>query len=169
MDKYLHIIMPNTDSSIRITVNYERPNDVVVIGKLPINGIDEVLDSLGVGGIFSTSDLLPGFFHRAIYPMSVELRAFCTPQGLFKWLCMPMGAVGAPETFQRIMSRIAEGVAQVRMNIEEAIILNSDPASHLFALRVIFSPACDSKILNLHLHRLSRTHSHARWTSAHGM
>ena len=128
------VVVPKKDGSIRITVNYKRLNDVSIIGKLPIPRIDEVLESLGEGKVFTTFDLMSGFFQTAIHPDSVELTAFCTPHGLFEWLRMPQGASGAPGTFQRLMNRVTDGLTNVRMYIDDAIVFDPDPATHISSL-----------------------------------
>ena len=56
------VIVRNRDGSIRITVDYKRLNAVSIVGKLPLPHLDEVLDALGEGKLYSTFDLMSGFF-----------------------------------------------------------------------------------------------------------
>ena len=70
------VVVPKKDGSIRITVNYKRLNSLSIVGKWPLPRIDEVLDSLGKSTIFSTFDLMSGFFQNAIDPGSIELYCF---------------------------------------------------------------------------------------------
>ena len=51
-----------TGGSIRITVDYKRLNAVRIVGKWPLPRIDEVLDALGAGKLYSTFDLMSVFF-----------------------------------------------------------------------------------------------------------
>ena len=90
------VIVPKNDGSLRMTVNYKKLNAVSIVGKWPLPRIDEVLDALGKGKVYSTFDLMSGFFQNAIHRDSVELTAFITPRGLYQFLRMPQGHAGAP-------------------------------------------------------------------------
>ena len=81
---------------IRITVNYQKLNKVTEIPQIAIPRVDEVLDTLGGGSVFSVFDLFSGFTQLTIHPDTISLTAFCTPNGLYEWLRMPEGAAGAP-------------------------------------------------------------------------
>ena len=80
---------------IRITVNYRRLNKVTEIPQITIPRVDEVLDTLGGGSVFSVFDLFSGFTQLTIPPDTIPLIAFYTPNGLYKWLRMPQGTAGA--------------------------------------------------------------------------
>lgn len=103
---------PTKIGDIRSTVNYKRLNAVTTVGKLPLPRIDEVLDSLGKGNIFSTFGLSSGFFQSAVHPGSVPLTAFCTSSGLYEWLRIPKATASALGFFQRLMQRMTEGLRQ---------------------------------------------------------
>lgn len=47
----LLVALPKKDGSICISVNYQRLHDVSIIGKIPIQRIDEILDCLGEGKV----------------------------------------------------------------------------------------------------------------------
>ena len=84
-------------------MNYKRLNAVSIVGKWPLPRIDEVLDALGEGKLYSTFDLKSVFFQNAIHPDSVELTAFITPRGLYQFLRTPQGHSGAPSAFVRLV------------------------------------------------------------------
>ena len=52
------MVIPKKNGGIRVTVNYKKLNQVRLLGQLPIPRVDEVLDSLGKGQIFSLFDLV---------------------------------------------------------------------------------------------------------------
>ena len=60
------VAIPKKDGIVRITVNYKTLNTINSLGQLPIPHVDEVLDSLGKGRIFSLRPgiLVPPDHHR---------------------------------------------------------------------------------------------------------
>ena len=69
----LVVVVPKLDGSIRITANYEKLNAASIVATCLPPRKEEVLDSLGKGRVYSTFDLMSGFFHNAVHPDSVEL------------------------------------------------------------------------------------------------
>ena len=53
--------VPKKSGGIRITVNYQKLNKVTEIPQVAIPRVDEVLDTLGGGSVFSVFDLFSGF------------------------------------------------------------------------------------------------------------
>lgn len=86
-----------------------------------------------------TFDLMSGFFHNSIHPTSDTLTAFYTPQGLGERLRMPKGSSGAPVTSQSMMNRATEGFPNMHIYIDDAIVFNRNPATHIVSLRVFFN------------------------------
>ena len=56
------VVIPKQCGGVRITVNYKKLNDIVgILSQLPIPRVDQVLDFLGKGRVFSLFNLLPSF------------------------------------------------------------------------------------------------------------
>ena len=88
------VCVPKKSGGIRITVNYQKLNKVTEIPQIAIPHVDEVLDTLGGGSVFSLFDRFWGFTQLIIHPDTIPLTAFCNPNGLYEWLRMPQGAAG---------------------------------------------------------------------------
>lgn len=86
------VVVLQYDGGIQITVNYLYLSAVTIVPKLPLPLINQVLDSLGKGEMFSIFYLSSGFFRNGIHPDFVPLTAFCTSSGLCERLCMPEDA-----------------------------------------------------------------------------
>ena len=95
-------VRPEVIGGIRFTVNYQQLNKVTEIPQIAIPRVDEVLDTLGGGSVFSVFDLFSGFTQLTIHPDTIPLTAFCTPNGLYEWLRILPGAAGAPAWFVRL-------------------------------------------------------------------
>ena len=63
--------------------------------------MDQVLDSLGSGRVFSLFDLVSSFYQIKARNDTVLLPAFCTPTSLYEWLVMPQGSSASPGWFVR--------------------------------------------------------------------
>ena len=74
------VVIPKKSGDIRITVNYKKLNKFSILGQLPIPRVDEVLDRLGAGRIFSLFDFVYSFRQITMCKDTISLTAFCTPR-----------------------------------------------------------------------------------------
>ena len=77
-------------------MNYKKLNQISKLSQLPIPRVDQVVDSLGSGRVFSLFDLVSSFHHTMAHKDTVPLTTFFTPTGIFEWLVMPQGTSGLP-------------------------------------------------------------------------
>ena len=140
------VCVPKKSGGIRITVNYQKLNKVTEIPQIAIPRVDEVLDTLGGGSVFSVFDLFSGFTQLTIHPDTIPLTAFCTPNGLYEWLRMPQGAAGAPAWFVSVMRLVTAGLDNIRMYLDDAIGSDDCPINHVATLATFFA--------RLRLHKL---------------
>ena len=132
------VVVRKKNGKIRLTVNYQRLNAVTKIARLPLPRIDEIIDSLGGGKVFSNFDMQSGYHQLVMDPNSIELTAFCTPSGLYEWLVTPQGAAGAPGAFQRVMFRVTDGLPKCHMYLDDAVCHDCTPAEHVEQLASFF-------------------------------
>ena len=52
------MVIPKMSGGVRITVDYNKINKISSLRQLPISRVDQVLDSLGKGRVFSLFDLV---------------------------------------------------------------------------------------------------------------
>ncbi len=82
-------------------------NEVTEDDRYPLPVLSDLLMSLGQGNkIFSSLDLLSGYWQVPLAPESREVTAFSTPTGHFEWLRMPFGLKSASITFQRMINTL---------------------------------------------------------------
>ena len=136
------VCVPKKSGGIQITVNYQKLNKVTEIPQIAIPRVDEVLDTLGGGSIFSVFDLFSGFTQLTIHPDTIPLTAFCTPNGLYECLRIPQGAAGAPGApawFVSVMRLVTAGLDNIRMYLEDAIGSDDCPLHHEPTLATFFA------------------------------
>jgi len=62
--------------------------------------------------IFSTIDLMAGFWQMILHPRARPYTAFTVPgMGQFQWVTSPMGRLGCPTSFQRLMETVVNSLA----------------------------------------------------------
>ena len=140
------VCAPKKSGGIRITVNYQKQNKVTEIPQIAIPRVDEVLDTLGGGSIFSVFDRFSGFTQLTTHPDTIPLTAFCTPNGLYEWLRMPQGAAGAPAWFVSVTRLVTAGLDNICMYLDDAIGSDDCPLHHVATLAAFFA--------RLRLHKL---------------
>ena len=133
------VCVPKKSGGIRLTVNFQKLNKVTEIPQIAIPRVDEVLDTLGGGSVFSVFDLLSGFTQLTIHPDAVPLTAFCTPNGLYEWPRMPQGASGAPAWFVSVMRLVTAGLDSIRMYLDDAIGSDDCSLHHVTTLAAFFA------------------------------
>ena len=121
------VCVPKKSGGIQITVNYQKLNKVTEIPQIAIPRVDEVLDTLGGGSVFSVFDLFSGFTQPTIHPDTIPLTAFCTPSGLYEWLRTPQGAAVSPTWFVCVMRLVTDGLDNIRMYLDDAIGSDASP------------------------------------------
>ena len=108
-------------------------NKVTEIPQIAIPLVDEVLDTLGGGSVFSVFDLFSGFTQLTIHPDTIPLTAFCTPNGLYEWPRMPPGAAGTPAWFVSVLRLVTAGLDNILMYLD-AIGPDDCPLHHVATL-----------------------------------
>ena len=78
------VAIPKKDSGVRITINYKHLNTISSLRQISISRVDEVLDSLGKGRIFSLFYVVSSFHRIIIGEDTIPLAVICTPNRLFE-------------------------------------------------------------------------------------
>ena len=112
---------------------------ITEIPQIAIPRVDEVLDTLGGGLVFSVFDLFSGFTQLTIHPDTIPLTAFCTLNGLYEWLRMTQGAAGAPAWFVSVMRLVTADLDNICMCLDDAIGSDNCPIYHVATLAHFFA------------------------------
>ncbi len=72
-----------------------------------------VRDLFAHSDVFSTMDLKSGFYNVPVAEDTVPLLGMVTPDGLYVWARMPMGAKGAPFHFQFVVDGVLSAEPQL--------------------------------------------------------
>ena len=101
------LFAPKKDNGgLRMCLDYRELNAITKKDRYPIPRDTDLFDQLQGATVFSSMDLLWGYWQVLVHPDSIEKTAIRTPLGSFEWLVMPFGLTNAPSTFQRMMESV---------------------------------------------------------------
>jgi hypothetical protein len=90
----------------QLCIDYRALKKIIFRNRYPIPGIDDLLEQLKGGNLFSKI-YLKFFYHQdPIKPTDVWKTTFKSKQGLYKWLVMPFGLTNSPATFMWLMDDV---------------------------------------------------------------
>ncbi|XP_043494160.1 uncharacterized protein LOC122519060 [Polistes fuscatus] len=100
------VVVPKKDGTYRVCIDYRKLNAKVIRDRFPMPLIEDCLDALTQGVVFSTIDLKNGFFHVKIEEDSRKFTSFVTPDGQFEFLRTPFGLCSSPASFLRFIDEV---------------------------------------------------------------
>jgi hypothetical protein len=134
---------------LQIVQDFRLLNQHSHIDKYSMKEISECIGDIGRANssIFTTLDLTSGFWQMKLDPESQPLTAFTIPnRGQFHWITSPMGLLGCPASFQRLMEQVLRGLNHILIYIDDVLIHTDTHEKHLEALEQV--------LLRLHQHHL---------------
>ena len=87
--------------------------------------INECIGDIGRANstIFTTLDLTSGFWQMPMHPDGANLTVFTVPsKGQLEWITSPMGHLGCPASFQRLMEWVMQNIAKVIAYINDLLV-----------------------------------------------
>ena len=133
-------LVPKKDGTYRPVIDFRQVNKVTEDDRYPLPVLKDLLMSLGRGNsVFSSLDLLSGYWQVPMAPESREITAFSTPKGHYEYIRMPFGLKSAPITFQRLMNTLFAPMMgeNVYCYLDDIIVFNKDIDSHFSSLESV--------------------------------
>ncbi len=130
--------MPKKDGTLGPVIDFRRVKEVTIDNHYPLPVFRDLLTCLGRGNkVFSSLDILSGYWQLPMAPESREVTTFSTPNGHFEWTRMPFSLEGAPLTFQRTMNNIFGDMLgnSVYIYLDDIIIASKDTTFHMETLK----------------------------------
>ena len=128
------------NGGIRLVQDFRALNAQTHIDKYSMKDVSECIGEIGRSGssIFSTIDLTGGFWQMLLQPKSRPYTAFTVPgKGQFQWVTSPMGLLGCPSSFQRLMETVVHGLQNVIVYIDDLLLHSSTHDEHVLLLDLL--------------------------------
>jgi len=125
------------NGGIRLVQDFRALNAQTYMDKYSMKDVSECIGDIGRSGstLFTTIDLTGGFWQLLLQPRCRPYTAFTVPgKGQFQWVTTPMGLLGAPSSFQRLMETVVKGLANVIVYIDDLLLHSSTHEQHLTQL-----------------------------------
>ena len=134
------MLVPKKNRKLRLVIGYRKLNEQTIKSCWPIPSIEENFDTLQGSACFTTIEMSWGFYQLPMEPKSRNYTAFSTLFGSFKWLRMPMGLTGSPNTFQSLMEDVLVGLTWniTVPYLDNCIIFSKTPEEHNKRLQQVF-------------------------------
>ena len=94
-------IVPKNNGKLRLVIDYRGLKLKTIKSCWLIPSIEDVFGTLHGSAYFTTIDMSWGFYQLPMEPKNQNGTASCIPFGSFKWLRMPLGLTGTPNTFKK--------------------------------------------------------------------
>ena len=141
------VMVPKPDGSIRVCIDYRKLNHITKKHAHPLPKTKEILDQLNGAKIFTTIDLLSGFYQIQMDEKDIQKTSFCTHRGLFEYLRIPMGLCNSPATFERLVEQVfaLELYVFMLLYIDDLIIFSKNADDHLKHLQTVLQRLREKK------------------------
>lgn len=134
------VLVPKSDGSMRLCVDYQRLNAITVSDAYPLPRMDDLLHAAKRTNYMSTIDLQAAYHQVPVHEKHRDKTGFVTPFGSYRFLRMPFGLKNAPATFQRLIDRFRRGLSDIVIlaYLDDIIVLSDSFDKHIEDLQLVF-------------------------------
>ena len=105
-------------------------NKAIIRERQPIPTIDEILQDMQEGGVFSKLDLKWGYHQIELSEESRSITTFATHKGWFRYKRLMFGISSAPDKYQQVSQQVLQDCSGTANISDDIIIYGSDQAEH---------------------------------------
>lgn len=144
------VMIKKKSGDYRFAIDYRPLNKVTKPISFPLPRLEDVFDTLGESKaqVFSVLDLASGYWQIPLHPETKHKTAFITHQGIFEWNRLPFGLRNAPASFQKLMTKVMQGLhwKSVLVYVDDFLIFSKTFNEHLQHLSEVFDRLRNAKL-----------------------
>ncbi len=134
-------VVAKKDGRARICVDYRTLNKRTKKNARSLPRIEEAIDMLGDARVFSSLDLMQGYWQVKLEKSSQEYTAFTAgPLGFYEWTRLPFGLCNSGATFQKMIEKALHGTLHTDClaYIDDIVVFSRTESEHLEKLARVF-------------------------------
>ena len=142
------LFVKKKDGTLRMCIDYQQVNKVMVKNKYPLPRIEDFFDQLKGAGVFSKIDMRSGYYQLKVKEVDVPKTAFRTRYGHYEFLVMPFGLTNAPAAFMDLMNRVFRPYLDqfVVVFIDDILVYSKDEQEHEQHLKIVLQTLREKKL-----------------------
>ena len=141
------LLVPKSNGSYRFCVDFRRLNAVTKKNATPMPHFDEIFSEISGATVFSTLDLLSGFWQVPLTHRARELTAFTVGNQHFQFTRLAFGLTGGPAIFVRLMQIVLSGLNHAVVFGDDILIYSDSFEEHADHLRAVLSRLKDAGLV----------------------
>lgn len=102
------LLIKKKEGDYRMCVDYRKLNSITKREAFPVPNIEETLNSLANKTVFTSLDLLSGYYQIKVAEECRHLTSFVTTKGQYEFTRMPFGLTNSPAIFMRVIAKVIE-------------------------------------------------------------
>ena len=160
------VVTPKKNSDrIRMCVDLSKLNRFVRRERYPITTPAQAVADIAQSKAkyFTVFDALKGYHQCPLDEESQKLTTFITPFGRFKYLRAPYGISSISEHYNRRMDEAFTGLSDFRKIVDDVVVFDSDPKTHVQHVRQLLR-RCEEKKISLNRDKFQFCQSSALFT-----
>jgi len=134
-------VVKKKDGNFRLVQDFRALDAKTYPDRYSMRDVNNCIHEIGKSGsrLFSTIDLTLWFWQMVLKPEGREYTAFTVyGMGQFEFKTNPMGLLGCPASFQRLMEAAMKGIPNVLVYIDDILIHSNTHEEHRQILRQVF-------------------------------
>jgi len=146
----LVLLVKKKDGSMRLCVDYRQLNKVTIKNRYPLPRIDDLMDQLVGGEVFSKIDLRSTYHQIRVKAEDVSKTAFRTRYGHYEYFVMPFGVTNASGVFMEYMNRIFYPYLDQLfvVFIDDILVYSKSEEEHAEHLRIVLQVLKEKKLFS---------------------
>ncbi len=131
------VVADKPNGAVRVCLDPRLLNKFIMREEFQIPDFDALASELTEAKVYSTIDLLSGFWQFGLDDKSKELLTFATPFGRYQYNRLPFGLSCAPEMFHKRVVETLAGIPGVLVYIDDILIWGATQEEHDERLRLV--------------------------------